>query len=369
MNINIGKKIRELRISGNLTQNELAEALGVSSQAVSRWEIGSSYPDMELIPSIANFLGVTIDELFDCAGERDEKINAIIDEAEKLSKYDDGRDINIEKRLTLLRNGLSEFPRNEKLMYALAETLSNAGWARIGETLLYDDEGYLLHDIKRHAENEYWNEAIKLYEVIIATAKDPKLLNNSVHKLIQLYCNIGEYEKGLALADTMPTIDQSRELLRPWATDGSECNRYYKEAVQSLANAFATYLIQLIISKRSNLDDIVIPALSGMINYFDSLVRLGILEFCPQYIQSMLFLSMHQWRSGLHDEAFRSLDNALVRARDYDKMLGEDAPDELKGAPRLSEDWPWYHLPGFDAVKAEITADPMWADWVRRTKE
>ena len=61
---NIGTKIQELRKKKGVTQAEMGEALGVSSQAVSRWENKVGAPDLESIPSIADYLGVTIDELF-----------------------------------------------------------------------------------------------------------------------------------------------------------------------------------------------------------------------------------------------------------------------------------------------------------------
>ena len=64
MQLELGKRIRELRRRDGRTQEDLAEAIGVTSQAVSRWEANGGYPDMEMIPSIAYFFGITIDELF-----------------------------------------------------------------------------------------------------------------------------------------------------------------------------------------------------------------------------------------------------------------------------------------------------------------
>lgn len=64
MEISIGKKIAELRKAKGITQDELAEALNVSPQAVSKWENEQSCPDISLLPVIADFFGVTIDELF-----------------------------------------------------------------------------------------------------------------------------------------------------------------------------------------------------------------------------------------------------------------------------------------------------------------
>ncbi len=64
MQENIGVKIAELRREHNMKQDELAEMLGVTPQAVSKWENGASMPDISLLPKIARIFGVTIDELF-----------------------------------------------------------------------------------------------------------------------------------------------------------------------------------------------------------------------------------------------------------------------------------------------------------------
>ena len=62
--MNIGNQIKNLRLSRGLKQEDLAKHLQVSTQAVSKWETGASMPDITLLPAIATFLGVTIDELF-----------------------------------------------------------------------------------------------------------------------------------------------------------------------------------------------------------------------------------------------------------------------------------------------------------------
>ena len=61
MNLNVGDKIRCLRHEKDITQEEFAAILGVSCQSVSRWENGICYPDIELLPDIAEFFGVTVD--------------------------------------------------------------------------------------------------------------------------------------------------------------------------------------------------------------------------------------------------------------------------------------------------------------------
>ena len=66
----LGKKIRQLRFKAGLTQEQLAEKLGIGAQAVSKWENAVAMPDISLLPSLAETFGVSIDELFDLTAEQ-----------------------------------------------------------------------------------------------------------------------------------------------------------------------------------------------------------------------------------------------------------------------------------------------------------
>lgn len=66
----LGKRIKQLRIKSNLTQESLAEQLNVSMQSVSKWENDVSMPDITLLPKLSEILGVSIDELFDLSVEQ-----------------------------------------------------------------------------------------------------------------------------------------------------------------------------------------------------------------------------------------------------------------------------------------------------------
>ena len=70
MDKTIGKRIAELRKNKSLKQENLAEMLGVSGQAVSKWENDQSCPDISLLPQLAQILGVTVDELL--SGKKEE---------------------------------------------------------------------------------------------------------------------------------------------------------------------------------------------------------------------------------------------------------------------------------------------------------
>ena len=70
----LGKKIRQLRFKAGLTQEQLAERMGVSPQSVSKWENAVAMPDITALPLLAEVFGVSIDDLFDLTAEqRDRK--------------------------------------------------------------------------------------------------------------------------------------------------------------------------------------------------------------------------------------------------------------------------------------------------------
>ena len=85
MKLTLGEKIKELRKRDGRKQEDLASALGVTNQAVSRWEKDGSYPDMEMIPAIANYFGITIDELFGYENDREKKIDAIFKQIKEMN--------------------------------------------------------------------------------------------------------------------------------------------------------------------------------------------------------------------------------------------------------------------------------------------
>lgn len=80
MNIEVGKKICELRKSKDMTQENLASEMGVSVAAVSKWETGNSMPDILMLCSIADFFGVSTDELL--GRSKSKKKVIIVDDVE-----------------------------------------------------------------------------------------------------------------------------------------------------------------------------------------------------------------------------------------------------------------------------------------------
>ena len=94
MNLEIGGRIKSLRLERSMTQEQLARKLGVSAQAVSKWESGANAPDIQLLPELSVIFGITIDQLFSITDEkRMERIENSIYDVRFLSQEEFQRDV------------------------------------------------------------------------------------------------------------------------------------------------------------------------------------------------------------------------------------------------------------------------------------
>ena len=115
----MGKEIRRLRNDRGLTQEALAAALNVSPQTVSKWECGNSVPDVQMLPEIAVYFGVTIDQLFAMTPEQ---------QMERMENhiYDSGLiDSGEEQQLIRQIHAFAENPKQEGQAKTLLTKLYN----------------------------------------------------------------------------------------------------------------------------------------------------------------------------------------------------------------------------------------------------
>ena len=130
MQIKLAKKLKELRGTHNNTQEELAKFLGISVQAVSKWERAEGMPDITLLPQIAGFYAVSVDSLLGVdEASKEMRIQEICKEYDRIRQYpprDDGTLIvehNIEAGIEHIRNALKELPDCWFFMQLLASDL------------------------------------------------------------------------------------------------------------------------------------------------------------------------------------------------------------------------------------------------------
>ena len=202
MQIRLGEKIRELRKRDNRTQEALADALGVTGQAVSRWEANGGYPDMEILPAIANYFNVTIDELFGHSlDDKQKRYEELYAEYDRMAHRWESPEILI----PYLRNALAEFPGDEKLRIELAKQLFFKFDTPVhGKT---DSETGIWTPIyEKMREHEGWEEAEKIMLQLLETTRDSDIRESCHQLLFYIYTYIGEIDRAKAIANQLNSI-------------------------------------------------------------------------------------------------------------------------------------------------------------------
>ena len=205
---NLNNRIKALRKAKDITQEQLAEMIGISPQAVSRWECGTTFPDIMLLPRLAEVFNITTDELLGVnEKEKRQEIDFIISEAEKL----------IDKNITAepilhLRKALDKYPNNDRLLCTLLYALYAASE---DETLCreYDEEIIsIAHWIKKYSVNDGCrNEANRL--------------------LFRHYCDTGRKNEALHIAEKMADIETCIQRNYYWVLDGKKRIAFLKERI------------------------------------------------------------------------------------------------------------------------------------------
>lgn len=114
--LNIGSTIKQLRLNKNITQDELAKFLGVSTPAISKWENNITYPDITLLSMIASYFNVSIDEIMSYRLDlTDNELDLIIKNCEKLIMKD------IDKAVELFEEYLNQYSTSPKFKIKLSE--------------------------------------------------------------------------------------------------------------------------------------------------------------------------------------------------------------------------------------------------------
>ena len=117
----IGEIIKELRKQRKLTQQDLAERVSVTPQAISRWERDVGYPDITQIVPLSKALGVSTDEILGVITDNDESlIKEYIELSVKAANNGD-----FEKSIEILREAEAKFPRSHLIKIKLDNALSS----------------------------------------------------------------------------------------------------------------------------------------------------------------------------------------------------------------------------------------------------
>jgi transcriptional regulator with XRE-family HTH domain len=190
MDFNFGEKIKALRKARDLTQEQLAEVLGVSYQAVSKWETNAALPDVTLFPILARFFGVTTDELH---GMEQPPGSEVISQAwEKSNSLFDSGDFD--GGVGVIRDLVQQMPNNYELHLSF-----------ISSCLFH-------HYPKTDTEAEVAaHEAITLLERILTQNAEADTRQVANYNMSVAYLRLGDRKTAMDYASKLPSLHISRE--------------------------------------------------------------------------------------------------------------------------------------------------------------
>jgi len=302
---NIGKRIRELRRKNDLTQEKLADYLGVSYQAVSKWETGVSSPDLSLIRPLTKLLHVTSDELLGIGEDADDRLAEL--EQMYRDTYTTG---DLAERLRVANLAVSEYPGDLKCLSWLAD----AGYYHAYDFLPHEPEKY-------RAELE---KSIRLSERILEDCEDPDVRNHTLTNIVVCLSELGRREEARSYAEQYPPRNRfGREDLLTFCLTGEDLIRHRQEQILSALDNLCGILTNVWSPDAVLASEAVIRSIIPDENY---------VIFHEHLARLTIELAKYLTREGRYAEAVAALEKAKHHSREYDRI---DLP-ENRGVYRFT---------------------------------
>ena len=327
MQINLGEKIKYLRKRDGRKQDDLADALGVTSQAVSRWESNKGYPDLELIPTIANYFHVTIDELFGYDNDRNIRLSECLKKADDMNTPGaTPTKRSIEELETFLREALSEFPNEWQLQMRLSVALqlksSFVDEDQKAKTADLEEAASLLNRAQRNTEEAHWKDSIR-------------------QSLARIYNQLGDGDRIEEMATESSPAYVCRELILTNTPDNNKAKVYLEKALLSL-------LHETVFVSVKSCSDGQKPEFSDKKDVYLSLIRIFESIFAGKeygfFHSDMHFLYLHAFRisamEGKKKEAQEFFDKAYDHALGFEKAWAGRTDDNGIGGSKCISDYP-----------------------------
>lgn len=219
--------ILEKRKALNMTQEQMADSLGVTAPAVHKWEKGNSFPDVTILPALARLLKIDLNTLFSFEKElSDTEINMFCNGVVRKIQaegYDTG--------FILAKEKIQEYPNCEKLIFNLASLL---------------DGGLTIFCVEK-PEN-YSNEIETLYERA-AKSEDEKIRNSANQLLIYKALHKKEFEKAKKLWEKLPDSVPDKKMIKATICNHQEnyeeATKILEERLYGLATELQSCLVNL----------------------------------------------------------------------------------------------------------------------------
>lgn len=216
-----GQIIKKLRVESDRTQEQLAELLGISPQAVSRWETNAAMPDISLLPPLANLFGVTTDYLLGMDTYQKDLRRAEYDEA--FQEY--WKKVDKEKNYQIALKAATEYPGDIDYLNWLADNECYVAFLR------KEDSEYreLLESSFQHGKTVYEN------------ATSEKLRGRALHTMVLDLHYLGRNEEAKKYA-MLEEDERRRDEMLVWCLEGEELKRHSQKMLDSNLCELITYM-------------------------------------------------------------------------------------------------------------------------------
>lgn len=224
MTINIAENIKRLRKSRDITQEQFAELIGVSNVAVSKWERGETYPDIALLPVIASFFCVSLDELMGYSKNvSDADIEKIISEYWQMRANG-----QFEKATEHIIKAREQYPADYSIMSVYMHNLI----------------GGKIADKELLVKNKH--ELLRLCDLILSGCNTEKIRLEAINVKAQLLHVSGQTEKALELLSQFPTFGETSGIKSEqlFEYDTEESKAWVLKNLYGLSEGFAIKLVK-----------------------------------------------------------------------------------------------------------------------------
>ena len=304
MNVKIGSTIKKLRTENNITQDTLATAIGVTPQAISRWESEGGYPDIELLPLLADFFSVSTDELLGYKlSEREQELANIKKEMERLAEVG-----SVDERVAYARNAYARYPNDYEIRDNLAVCLFFV-WEETHDEALFKEIESLLGTVA----NECTDENTRY---------------DAINTLIILYGEVKQPEKAKEWANRLSPMKYCREKALSGGIGDGKTKFYIQDEIDKLTDGLGITIRNLVLNEDLPNDPSTWDSKIEMLRVSNQLYFMIYGDDLMFYHNRISFnhwiISTYQIAQGKTEDALASLEQMCEHAIAYDQSYQND---------------------------------------------
>ena len=304
MNVKIGAIIKKLRAEHKITQDRLATAIGVTPQAISRWESEGGYPDIEHLPALADFFSVSTDELLGYKlSEREQELADVKKEMYRLAEVG-----SVEERIAFARNANFRYPADFEIKVNLAVCLYHLWW-----------------DTKN---NDLIEEIETLCSSVVADCKDEDTRYDAINVLINLYGDTGQVEKAVQAVNLLSPMKYCREFAKSSGIGDGNTEIYIQDEIDKLTDCLGIAISNYTLEEELPNDPSTWDRKIEMLTISNRLYRMiygdNLMFYHVRLSRNYWLISTYQISQGKKEEALASLEKMCYHAVEYDQAYIND---------------------------------------------